>query len=73
MGRVGWLTASNLGSSANERTVNANKKTIMPPDVFEALDDIEYPEFKELVQQEFKSTSPSPFVPHRQTPACTTY
>ncbi|KAK9778428.1 hypothetical protein SCAR479_04830 [Seiridium cardinale] len=41
-------------NSANERTMNSNKKTIMPPDVFEALDDIEYPEFKDLVQQEFK-------------------
>jgi hypothetical protein len=41
--------------SANERTLNANKKTIMPLDVFDALDEIEYPEFKDLVQQEFKS------------------
>ncbi|KAI4602604.1 hypothetical protein KJ359_007821 [Pestalotiopsis sp. 9143b] len=45
---------NHLANAANERTQNANKKTIMPPDVFDALDDIEYPEFKELVQQEFK-------------------
>lgn len=36
--------------------MGSNKKTIMPADVFDALDDIEYPEFKDLVQLEFKST-----------------
>lgn len=36
--------------------MNSNKKTIMPPDVFDALDDVEFPEFKELVQLEFQST-----------------
>lgn len=52
------MTNWRMSDSANERTQNSNKKTIMPPDVFDALDDIEYPEFKELVQQEFKSTVP---------------
>jgi DNA polymerase epsilon subunit 3 len=53
------MTNWRMSNSANERTQNSNKKTIMPPDVFDALDDIEYPEFKELVQQEFKSACPS--------------
>lgn len=43
-------------NSANEKTLNANKKTIMPPDVFDAMDEIEFGQFRETVQKEFKST-----------------
>ncbi|KAM0814608.1 hypothetical protein AB5N19_00398 [Seiridium cardinale] len=54
MTKAATVFINHLANAANERTMNSNKKTIMPPDVFEALDDIEYPEFKDLVQQEFK-------------------
>ncbi|ETS87483.1 hypothetical protein PFICI_01311 [Pestalotiopsis fici W106-1] len=54
MTKAATVFINHLANAANERTQNSNKKTIMPPDVFDALDDIEYPEFKELVQQEFK-------------------
>lgn len=54
MTKAATVFINHLTNAANERTQNSNKKTIMPPDVFDALDDIEYPEFKELVQQEFK-------------------
>lgn len=42
--------------SANENTVNANKKTIAPADVFKALDDIEFSFLKEPLEAEFAST-----------------
>lgn len=45
---------SHLANAANERTAGANKKTIMPADVFAALEDIEFPEFQETLQAEFK-------------------
>jgi hypothetical protein len=41
--------------SANEHTHNANKKTIMPADVFKALDDIEFGDFREALEAEFAS------------------
>lgn len=47
--------------SANERTLNANKKTIVPADVFEALDEIEFGFLKEPLEAEFASTSPISF------------
>ena len=34
-----------------------NKKTIMPPDVFRALDEIEFGFMRERVEAEFASTS----------------
>ena len=40
---------------ANEHTQGANKKTIMPQDVFAALDDIEFPFLREPLEAEFKS------------------
>ncbi len=43
--------------SANEFTVNANKKTIMPADVFAALDEIDMGFMKEQLEAEFNSTS----------------
>jgi hypothetical protein len=42
--------------SANEYTLNNNKKTIMPGDVFAALEDIEFPFFRERLEAEFKSS-----------------
>lgn len=40
---------------ANEHTQRANKKTIMPNDVFDALEDIEFPFLRERLEAEFKS------------------
>ncbi|KAH9903929.1 histone-fold-containing protein [Xylariomycetidae sp. FL2044] len=45
---------SHLANAANEHTLNSNKKTIMPNDVFEALEDIEYPFLRERLEAEFK-------------------
>lgn len=42
--------------SANEITLNANKKTIMPADVFKALEEIEFDFLKEPLEAEFAST-----------------
>lgn len=42
--------------SANEITMNANKKTIAPADVFKALDEIEFGFLKEPLEAEFAST-----------------
>ena len=50
--------------SANEFTTSANKKTIMPADVFRALDETEYGFMRERVEAEFASPfppSPNPF------------
>ncbi|KAK1757466.1 histone-fold-containing protein [Echria macrotheca] len=44
---------NHLANSANEFTMGANKKTIMPADVFRALDDIEYGFMRERVEAEF--------------------
>lgn len=41
--------------SANENTVNANKKTIAPADVFKALDEIEMGFLREPLEAEFAS------------------
>ncbi|KAK4201842.1 putative DNA polymerase epsilon subunit D [Triangularia verruculosa] len=44
---------NHLANAANENTLASNKKTIMPPDVFKALDDIEYGFMKERLELEF--------------------
>lgn len=44
--------------SANEFTTSANKKTIMPADVFKALEETEYGFMVERVEAEFASPSP---------------
>lgn len=41
--------------SANTLTTNAGKKTIMPADVFAALDDIEFGFMREQLEAEFAS------------------
>ncbi len=43
--------------SANEHTLAANRKTISPIDVLKALDDIEFPEFKDRLEAELASMS----------------
>jgi len=45
-------------NSANEFTVSSNKKTIMPADVFKALEDTEFGFMKERLEAEFASESP---------------
>lgn len=51
--------------SANEFTTSANKKTIMPADVFKALEETEYGFMVERVEAEFASPSPlSPSHPY---------
>lgn len=44
---------SHLASASNEFTLSANKKTIMPADVFAALDEIEYGFMRERLEAEF--------------------
>ncbi|KAK7923145.1 hypothetical protein PG985_007216 [Apiospora marii] len=44
---------NHLANAANERTLSSGKKTILPDDVFEALDDIEYGQFRDRLQAEF--------------------
>lgn len=53
--------------SANENTVAAGKKTILPADVFKALDDTEFSFLKGPLEAEFASMSinpPPPLIPH---------
>ncbi|KAK8090062.1 hypothetical protein PG997_005023 [Apiospora hydei] len=45
---------NHLASAANEQTLHSGKKTILPDDVFEALDQIEYGQFRDRLQAEFK-------------------
>ncbi|OTA78180.1 hypothetical protein M434DRAFT_402271 [Hypoxylon sp. CO27-5] len=45
---------NHLANAANEKTLNSNKKTIMPADVFEALEDIEFEFMRERLEAEFK-------------------
>ncbi|GAP82981.1 putative DNA polymerase epsilon subunit d [Rosellinia necatrix] len=54
MGKSATVFISHLASAANEHTQNNNKKTIMPADVFAALEDIEFPFFRERLEAEFK-------------------
>ncbi|OAQ81649.1 CBF/NF-Y family transcription factor [Purpureocillium lilacinum] len=42
-----------LASHANEHTVNAGKKTVLPADVFRALDDTEFSFLREPLEAEF--------------------
>ncbi|KAK5658696.1 hypothetical protein OQA88_1505 [Cercophora sp. LCS_1] len=44
---------NHLAASANELTTSANKKTIMPQDVFKALDETEFGFMRERVEAEF--------------------
>ena len=44
-----------LRHRANEVTTLQNKKTVMPADVFRALDDIEFGFMRERVEAEFAS------------------
>ncbi|KAJ9164875.1 Histone-fold-containing protein [Coniochaeta hoffmannii] len=44
---------SHLSNAANEWTMSGGKKTIMPADVFRALDDIEYGFMREKLEAEF--------------------
>ncbi|EGZ77575.1 histone-fold-containing protein, partial [Neurospora tetrasperma FGSC 2509] len=44
---------SHLANAANEHTVSSGKKTIMPADVFKALDEIEYGFMREKLEAEF--------------------
>ncbi|KAJ2979489.1 hypothetical protein NQ176_g3224 [Zarea fungicola] len=53
MSKSATLFISYLASHANEITLNANKKTIMPADVFRALDEIEFDFLKEPLEAEF--------------------
>ncbi|KAI1410863.1 histone-fold-containing protein [Hypoxylon sp. FL1857] len=45
---------NHLANAANEKTLNSNKKTIMPADVFEALEDIEFEFMRDRLEAEFK-------------------
>ncbi|KAI8963329.1 histone-fold-containing protein [Daldinia sp. FL1419] len=54
MSKSATVFINHLANAANEHTQNSNKKTIMPADVFAALDDIEFPFFRERLEAEFK-------------------
>lgn len=51
----GTNTTLFLRYRANEVTTLQNKKTVMPADVFRALDDIEFGFMRERVEAEFAS------------------
>ncbi|ATY61536.1 CBF NF-Y family transcription [Cordyceps militaris] len=53
MSKSATVFISYLAAYANEITLNANKKTIMPADVFKALEIIEFDFLKEPLQAEF--------------------
>jgi hypothetical protein len=52
---LSWTDADLNSYRANEHTQAQNKKTIMPQDVLDALDDVEFPGFREQLEEEFKS------------------
>ncbi|KAI1425478.1 histone-fold-containing protein [Xylaria sp. FL1777] len=54
MSKSATVFINHLANAANEHTLNNNKKTIMPGDVFAALEDIEFPLFRERLEAEFK-------------------
>lgn len=54
MSKSATIFVNHLANAANEHTLNSNKKTIMPADVFAALEDIEFPFFRERLEAEFK-------------------
>ncbi|KAK3336010.1 histone-fold-containing protein [Cercophora scortea] len=53
MSKSAVVFISHLANASNELTLNSNKKTIMPADVFKALDDIEYGFMRERLEAEF--------------------
>ncbi|KAJ8105938.1 hypothetical protein ONZ43_g7232 [Nemania bipapillata] len=54
MSKSATIFINHLANAANEHTLGNNKKTIMPGDVFAALDDIEFPFFRDRLEAEFK-------------------
>ncbi|KAI1635183.1 hypothetical protein F4809DRAFT_615258 [Biscogniauxia mediterranea] len=54
MSKSATVFINHLASAANEHTQNSNKKTIMPADVFEALEDTEFSFLRERLEAEFK-------------------
>ncbi|KAI1376920.1 histone-fold-containing protein [Hypoxylon crocopeplum] len=54
MSKSATVFINHLANAANEHTQNSNKKTIMPADVFAALEDIEFPFLRERLEAEFK-------------------
>ncbi|RKU39832.1 hypothetical protein DL546_000560 [Coniochaeta pulveracea] len=48
---------NHLANAANEITLMSGKKTIMPPDVFRALDDVEYGFMRERLEAEFATAN----------------
>ncbi|KAI0186887.1 histone-fold-containing protein [Xylaria flabelliformis] len=54
MSKSATVFINHLANAANEHTLGNNKKTIMPGDVFAALEDIEFPFFRERLEAEFK-------------------
>ncbi|KHN94467.1 CBF/NF-Y family transcription factor [Metarhizium album ARSEF 1941] len=57
MSKSATMFINYLASHANENTVNANKKTVAPADVFKALDEIEFSFLKEPLEAEFAKFS----------------
>ncbi|CAK7213916.1 hypothetical protein SBRCBS47491_001968 [Sporothrix bragantina] len=53
MSKSATVFISHLANAANNITTNAGKKTIMPADVFAALDDIEFGFMREQLEAEF--------------------
>ncbi|ORY62080.1 histone-fold-containing protein [Pseudomassariella vexata] len=54
MSKSATVFVNYLANAANEITTNSGKKTIMPNDVFDALKDVEFEEFRDSLQAEFK-------------------
>ncbi|CAK7265897.1 hypothetical protein SEPCBS119000_001742 [Sporothrix epigloea] len=57
MSKSATVFISHLANAANTLTTNAGKKTIMPSDVFAALDDIEFGFMREHLEAEFAKFS----------------
>ncbi|KXJ91922.1 histone-fold-containing protein [Microdochium bolleyi] len=53
MSKSATLFINYLASAANEHTLDNNKKTIMPADVFAALEDTEFSFFRERLEAEY--------------------
>ncbi|KAI1774942.1 histone-fold-containing protein [Hypoxylon cercidicola] len=54
MSKSAIVFINHLSNAANEHTMDYGKKTIMPADVFAALEDIEYGFLRERLEAEFK-------------------
>ncbi|CAJ2513263.1 Uu.00g013820.m01.CDS01 [Anthostomella pinea] len=54
MSKSATVFINHLAAAANEKTMTSNKKTIMPADVFAALEDVEFPHMRERLEAEFK-------------------